>query len=149
MKLAEALLLRSDLQKKIAQITQRIRPNMIVIEGKPPQESPVKMMEQLRKTIADLQAIVIRINKTNVSTNLNDGRTLMEGLAERDSLKSWLEQLRVIRQSAQLNDQSSYMNRRSVIEIKKIQAEIDQTGRAFRLLDTQIQGLNWTTELRD
>ncbi len=55
MKLAEALLLRADLQKKIARLTTRITPNMVIQAGKTPQEDPAKLMAQLRKAIVDLQ----------------------------------------------------------------------------------------------
>ncbi len=148
MKLAEALLLRSDFQKKIAQLTSRLQPIMLVKSSQEPQEDPSKLLAQLRKTIIDLEEIIIRINKTNIHTKMPDDRTLMEGLAERDSLKTLVEQLRVLRQSAQVNIHSSY-DLKNTIKLKDIQSELDQTGRKFRELDTEIQGLNWTIELME
>lgn len=146
MKLAEALLLRADLQRKISRLTSRITPVIIVQAGKQPQEDPIKMLAQLRKTINDLQSIVVKINKTNVATLLPNGGTLMEGLAKRDALKTIQEQLRIIRQAGQINAQS-YSNMITTIKINDLQSEMDQTGRTFRELDSLIQGLNWTTEL--
>ena len=66
MKLAEALLLRADLQKKIERLTNRLKPVMIVQAGKIPQEDPVKLMAQLRDSVKKLEAIIIKINKTNI-----------------------------------------------------------------------------------
>lgn len=148
MKLAEALLLRSDLQKKITQLTSRITPNLKVQKGHKPQEDPVKILAQLRKAVADFEAIVIKINKTNILTILPDGRTLMEGLAQRDGLKTMVAQLRLIRQHSVISNMG-YSNIEATMKIKDIQSEIDQTGRKFREIDSIIQGLNWTTELID
>jgi len=80
MKLAEALLLRADLQKKITQLTSRLTPIMIVQEGKEPQEDPQKLLAQLRNAIKELESIIVQINKTNMLTMMPDGRSLMEAL---------------------------------------------------------------------
>jgi hypothetical protein len=146
MKLAEALLLRADLQKKISQLTTRITPLLIIREGRSPQEDPIKLLATLRKSILDLEAIIVKINKTNTETTLADGRTLMQALAHRDALKSLVEQLRIVRRSAQISGQS-YDSLKTTVNVKALQSEIDQTGRSFREIDTIIQGLNWTTDL--
>jgi len=148
MKLAEALLLRADLQKKITRLTSRITPNMVIQAGKTPQEDPAKLMAQLRKAIVDLQKLIVKINITNVITTDKEGKTLMENLAIRDAHKTQLEQLRLIRQAAQIHGQS-YNNTVNTIKVTALQSEIDQTGRAFREIDTKIQGLNWLTDLRE
>ncbi len=148
MKLAEGLLLRADLMKKIEHLQNRIRPVLIVTDNKTPQEDPVKLLAQLRKAINDLEAIIVRINKTNNETIIEGQGFLMEALAKRDSLKLLSEKLRVIRQAAQVNN-SSYNNQKATLEIKDLQIEIDQTGRAFREVDSKIQETNWLTELKD
>ena len=148
MKLAEGLLLRADLMKKIEHLQNRIRPILIVSENKEPQENPVKLLAQLRKTIQDLESIIIRINKTNNETLIDGEGLLMEALAKRDSLKMLSEKLRIIRQAAQINN-SGYNNLKATVDIKDLQIEIDQTGRAFREIDSKIQEINWLTELKD
>lgn len=149
MKLAEALLLRSDLQKKIEHLQHRIYPVLIISEGKTPQEDPVELLAKLRETILKFEELVIRINKTNNQTEIEGEGILMVALAKRDSLKMLSEKLRNIRQSSQINNQSNITNLRSTIDIKKLQIEIDQTGRAFREIDSKIQELNWLTQLID
>ena len=148
MKLAEALLLRADLQKKVDQLTNRLKPVMIVQAGKIPQEDPVKLMAQLRNSIKKLEEIIVKINKTNILTALPDGRPIMEGLAQRDSLKTLIAQLRILRLSAQIPSYNAN-SMQNTIKVKDLQVELDQTGRAFREIDTQIQEINWTTELKD
>lgn len=147
MKLAEGLLLRADLLKKIQHLLNRIRPVLIVTDGKSPQEDPTKLLAQLRKTNQDLESIIVRINKTNNETQL-DGASLMEALARRDSLKLLSENLRNIRQGAQINN-GGYGSQKATVDIKALQIEIDQTGRVFREIDSKIQEVNWLTELKE
>ncbi|WP_051209927.1 DIP1984 family protein [Gelidibacter mesophilus] len=148
MKLAEGLLIRADLMKKIEHLQNRIRPLLIVSDDKRPQEDPDKLLAQLRKSIQDLEAIIIRINKTNNETTVEDEGSLMEALAKRDALKMLSEKLRHIRYAAQVEN-SGATDLKTTIDIKKLQTEMDQTGRSFREIDSKIQELNWLTELKD
>lgn len=148
MKLAEGLLLRADLLKKIEHLQNRITPVLIVSEDKQPQEDPDKLLAQLRKTIQDLELLIIRINKTNNVTVVEGEGLLMEALAKRDSLKMLSEKLRNIRRSAQIYN-SGDSNLRTTISIEKLQIEIDQAGRAFRDIDSKVQEINWLTILED
>lgn len=149
MKLAEGLLLRADLTKKLEHLTNRIRPVLIVSDTKEPQEDPVKLLAQLRKTNQDLEEIIVRINKTNNETFIDGSTSLMEALAKRDGLKLMSEKLRNIRQWAQINNSSSLVRQTATVDIKSLQIEIDQTGRAFREIDSKIQQTNWLTELKE
>lgn len=148
MKLAEGLLLRADLMKKIEHLQNRIIPVLIVSEDKKPQENPVELLAKLRNAIQDLESIIIRINKTNNETLVEGEGSLMEALAKRDSLKMLSEKLRNFRYAAQINNIGE-TNLKSTVDIKKLQIEMDQTGRAFRELDSKIQEINWLTELKD
>lgn len=47
MKLAEALLLRSDQQKKLASLKQRINANVLVQDGDEPSEDPNELIKQV------------------------------------------------------------------------------------------------------
>jgi hypothetical protein len=47
MKLAEALSIRKDLQKRIQQLGQRIQNNVKVQEGDTPSEEPMELMKEL------------------------------------------------------------------------------------------------------
>ncbi len=148
MKLAEGLLLRADLMKKIEHLQNRIMPVLIVSDDRVPQEDPDKLLAQLRKTIQDLEILIIRINKTNNVTIVEGEGLLMEALAKRDSLKLVSEKLRNIRRSAQIFNTGD-SNLKTTINIEKLQIEIDQAGRAFREIDSKVQEINWLTFLVD
>lgn len=148
MKLAEGLLLRADLLKKIEHLQNRIKPVLIVSDDKLPQEDPEKLLAQLRKAIHDLESIIVRINKTNNETPVEGEGSLMEALAKRDALKMLSERLRTIRQAAQIYN-SGDTNFKTTISIKNLQIEMDQTGRAFREIDSKIQEINWLTQLKN
>lgn len=148
MKLAEGLLLRADLIKKIEHLQNRIMPVLIVSDDRLPQEDPNKLLAQLRKTIQDLEILIIRINKTNNVTIVEGEGLLMEALAKRDSLKLLSEKLRNIRRSAQIFNTGD-SNLKTTINIEKLQIEIDQAGRAFREIDSKVQEINWLTFLVD
>ena len=146
MKLAEGLLLRADLIKKIEHLQNRIMPVLIVSDDRVPQEDPDKLLAQLRKTIQDLEILIVRINKTNNVTIVEGEGLLMQALAKRDSLKLLSEKLRNIRRSAQIFNTGD-SNLKTTINIEKLQIEIDQTGRAFREIDSKVQEINWLTFL--
>lgn len=148
MKLAEGLLLRADLLKKIEHLQNRIKPVLIVSDDKQPQEDPIVLLAQLRKAIQDLELIIVRINKTNNDTIVEGEGLLYEALAKRDSLKLLSEKLRNIRQAAQIYN-TGETNLKATISIKNLQIEMDQTGRAFREIDSKIQEINWLTDLKD
>lgn len=148
MKLAEGLLLRADLMKKIEHLQNRINPVLIVSDDKKPQEDPIALLAQLRKAIQDLEAIIVRINRTNNATTVEGEGLLFEALAKRDALKMLSEKLRHIRQAAQVYNTGD-VNLKATISIKNLQIEMDQTGRAFREIDNKIQEINWLTELKD
>lgn len=147
-KLAEGLLLRADLLKKIEHLQNRIRPVLIVSDDKLPQEDPDTLLAQLRKAISDLETLIVRINKTNNETYMEEEGSLMEALAKRDALKMLSEKLRHIRYAAQI-DNSGEKTLKTTIDIKTLQIEMDRVGRSFREIDSRIQEINWLTELKD
>ena len=51
MKLAEGLMLRSDIQKKLASLRERISRNAVVQEGNKPHEDPQKLMKEAFSTM--------------------------------------------------------------------------------------------------
>ena len=87
MKLAEALLIRSDMQKKIAQIKGRIRSNVKVQEGDTPNEDPNALMIEASQVITELSALIERIHRTNAVAQSNEGQSMLTLLIERDTLE--------------------------------------------------------------
>ena len=56
MKLAEALLLRADLQKRVSSIRERIQQNARIQEGDTPEEDPQVLFSMLDKSLKKLTA---------------------------------------------------------------------------------------------
>jgi len=65
MKLAEALMLRADIQKRIDQLKQRLLRNVKVQEGDRPAENPEALLSELERLLSELRQLIQRINKTN------------------------------------------------------------------------------------
>ncbi len=88
--LAEALILRADMQKCVAQYKNRINNNAKVQEGDKPAELPTLLLLELNDLLPELQALVVKINMTNTQTMI-DGKTMTELLAEKDILGTKLD----------------------------------------------------------
>jgi hypothetical protein len=86
MKVAEALALRADLQRRLDQLKQRLVKNARIQEGDSLEEDPADLQSQLEQAAQDLLLLIQRINRTNAASKFNAG-TLADALAERDVLK--------------------------------------------------------------
>src|SRR2546426_9900943 len=86
MKLAEALVLRADVQKRIAQMRGRLQQSALVQEGEQPPEDPQELLAELDQLLNQLGELMARINRTNLQTRLTEGVTLTDALARRDVL---------------------------------------------------------------
>src|SRR5258708_347389 len=84
--IGEALNRRSDLQKRIAQLEDRLRTSVLVQEDEQPPEPPEELLSELDAHCAELQRLIAKINHTNASSRLPTGETVTEALARRDVL---------------------------------------------------------------
>ena len=66
MKLAEALLLRSDQQKKIISLKQRINANVLVQDGDKPSEDPNELLKQVFALIQEFQKLSYAIHELSL-----------------------------------------------------------------------------------
>jgi len=82
----EALNRRADLQKRIAQLGERLRANVLVQEGDQPAESPEELLTELGTACDELESLIATINRTNAASRLSSGGTVTEALARRDVL---------------------------------------------------------------
>ena len=149
MKLAEALNLRADLQKRITNLRERLIKNAKVQEGDTPSEEPNMLLNELNDNIIELENIIKLINKTNSSTYI-DNESISDIIAKRDTLGLKLSILRsFISESADKIER--YSNKEikilSTVNVAEKQKEIDSLSKEYRLIDTKLQGLNWTTDI--
>lgn len=151
MKLAEALIERADLQKRLAQMSGRITSNLIVQEGEEPSEKPSDLFVELDTYLKRLEYLIRSINHTNLTAKLPKGKSLTDALAERDVLQARISAYR----SAVDGTSGGRFNRYSMTEIKDIRTVnvkelrefVDRLSQEYRELDTAIQATNWTTDL--
>jgi hypothetical protein len=152
MKLAEALILRADCQKRIAQLKSRLLTNARVQEGDKPAETPKELLAELDRVSAELLDLIKRINRTNCATLFAKRRTISDVLADRDVLAlqraayAELAQAAAITQGRFTRSEVKYI---STINVAEIQKRADETAKNYRDLDARIQELNWQTELVD
>ena len=151
MKLAEALLERADLQKRLAQMGGRLNNNARVQEGEKPAEDPKALLKEQEALTARLETLVAQINLTN-SAALIDGLPMTVFLARRDARREQLQQLRNFLDAASsLSDRArqSEIKIISTVDVAKLQKELDQKSKALRELDAKIQSANWIMDLRE
>lgn len=150
MKLAEALSIRKDLQKRIQQIGKRLEDNVKIQEGDEPAENPKELMKELDECLKQLENLIWRINLTNVQTMNEAGKTVTQLMAEKDVLSLRLSALRSTfdRASSQHDRYSrSEIKMITVVDVKQLSKQIDEYSAALRKLDMEIQTLNFQTEL--
>ncbi|MEQ8675089.1 MAG: DIP1984 family protein [Aggregatilineales bacterium] len=152
MKLAEALIIRADARKRIAQIQERLGRNISVQEGGQPPEDPQELLRELDRTIAEFTRLAKNVNRTNASTPFDGDITLTDALANRDALSMRHSALsNVIRQAASFSQQTRYslseIRQVVTVDIAVLQKQADDIARQFRELDTAIQQMNWQIDL--
>ncbi len=152
MKLAEALVNRADMQKRIEQIKQRLVKSAKVQEGENPPENPADLIQELERTVRELTDLVKRINKTNSNAAFREDMTLTDALAERDALALTRNALNALIEAASVqiaHYSRSEIKYLSTINVAEMQKRVDGLAKDYRELDTKIQELNWQTELLD
>ena len=150
MKLAEALNQRADLQKRIAQLRERLANNVKVQEGDQPAEKPEDLFKELGGALKQLKDLIVSINRTNQET-VWEGKTLTEIIAEKDTLSMHIAALRSALDAA--NVRSDRYSRNEIkfvrtIDVNALQKRVDDLSRDLRQLDSRLQQANWTTDLK-
>jgi hypothetical protein len=150
MKLAEALLLRSDQKKKLASLRERITRNAIVQEGESPSESVDDLLKQAAGVMQDYVKTAQLINSANQTHKLADGRLLASVLAEREAL---LHQHSLVTAAivATHKDVSRYGQKEikwlPQIDIAAMQKRADDLSKNIRETNVLIQATNWQLDV--
>ncbi len=151
MKLAEALILRSDCQKRLEQLKARLLLSAKVQEGDSPPEDPQALLTEVERIAAELERLIRQINATNAATDFKPG-TLSDALARRDVL-SIRRKIYVELAAAAVVQQNAYSKSevrfKSTVSVAALQKTADDLARQYRELDARIQEANWQTELKE
>lgn len=149
MKLAEALSIRKDLQKRIDQLQVRLCRNAKIQEGDEPAEEPSELLKELNTCLNQLQNLILKINEANIRI-VKDGKSLTEMLAEREVLLKRIGVLReVFATASQSQDRYSRSEIKfvSTVDVKDLNKTIDGYSQQLRKLDIAIQQLNFSEEV--
>lgn len=155
MKLAEALIERAELKRKNFQLTDRINSNIKVQEGEVPAESPEELIAEYEHNMERMLELIKKINETNAKTFIKNkdgenGETIKDAIAKRDCLSNKINAYRMFCDTATIrHDRFTKTEVKFIrcIDIKEIQNKINELSKEFRILDTKLQEINWTTDL--
>jgi hypothetical protein len=154
MKLAEALLIRSDMQKKLAQLKGRIRNNAKVQEGDTPSEDPKELLISASQVISELTILIERIHRTNsmamAIANTDNAQSILTLLVERDGLEMRHKLLLGTIEAA--NGETERYSPREIkwhvmVSVASLQKQADDIAMKLRQLNIVIQSNNWQIEL--
>jgi hypothetical protein len=156
MMLAEALLLRADRNRTLADLKQRIQVSARYQEGEDPPEDARELVAIASSVLDELEGLIRNINQTNSGTVMADGRTVTDALAERDVLRLRYSVLKVSADAASgAQQQVGYMRATrselklmSDLDVKNLRQQASDVARRVRELDARVQEVNWTTELQ-
>lgn len=156
MKLAEALALRADAQKRLAQIRTRAVASARYQEGEPPAEDAATLLGRARDVVDEIEDLVRRINRTNAATEIEPGLTLTEAIARRDALASHRAVTVAVADAAvgesgqgwgrQLRSELRYVTE---VPVAQLRDEADRLARDYRELDTRLQAANWAVDIAE
>ena len=149
MKLAEALIIRADVQKRIIQLKGRLKDSGKVQEGDTPAEDVNELLKELDALLVQLEDLMYRINVTNMQT-VHEGQTLTRMMARKDALTIRLGVLREF--LAHVTGSETRYARTEIkfvrtVNVADLRRSTDEYSKQLRELDTQIQSLNWTVDL--
>ena len=152
MKLAEALLIRSDMQKKLAQLKGRIRNNAKVQEGDTPSEDPNKLIVSASQIISELTGLIERIHRTNAIAKTDKGQSMLTLLVERDTLEMRHKLLLDAIEAA--NSEADRYSHREIkwhvlVSVASLQKQADDIAMKLRQINIITQSNNWQIDLID
>lgn len=150
MKLADALLIRSDINKKMTSLNERIRGNCRVQDGEEPSEDPQMLLTEAFRIMQELEVLVCRINRSNQVIKLSNGKNMMEAIAERDRLTSQHHLLKTAAAACRI-DTNYYSNSeikwKVMLRVGSLEKQADDLSKKIRELNSAIQEANWSNEL--
>ncbi|WP_149719151.1 DIP1984 family protein [Campylobacter concisus] len=149
MKLAQALILRADTQKRLEQLKGRLLDNAKMQENERPSEDPKLLLKELDRLSDELFRLIVAINLTNSSVKF-ENVSLTEMIAKKDTLSQKASVLRDFAKSASQKVDlysNSEIKILSSVDVATLQKQIDELSKEIRELDMKLQEANWQVDL--
>lgn len=153
MKLAEALALRGEATRRIAQLRSRVAGSARFQEGEEPPEDARALLAETDEVMDELESLIRRINRTNAAAVLDDGTTLTDALARRDVLRMRHATVTAAADAAGRNQHGGVRQLRSELKmlsalpVAQLRGRADELAREIRETDVRIQRANWDVDL--
>ncbi|WP_251858237.1 DIP1984 family protein [Herbiconiux sp. L3-i23] len=151
MRLAEALMERGDLQKRIEQLRARIAANARYQEGEEPGEDAAALLLEAIAAVDALGVLVARINATNAITRGASDLTVTDLLASRDTLRMQHSLLTSAADAATgasgFRQLRSELRTVSALPAGELRLRADEVAKRLREVDSEIQRINWEADL--
>ena len=150
MKLAEALLLKEDLQNRLNHLQKRIHSNVTVQEGDSITENPNLLIKEALRINEELFSLIKRIHVTNANSKAISGQPIMNLLMQHDLLK---EHHRILQEAINsCHSPLSDNNRQDIrwikmISVADLQKQADDVNLQIMKSRIEIQSSNWKIEL--
>ncbi len=152
MKLAEALLHRKDLQTRIKEHQEALETAVVTPQGLGPDEEPQALLHAVEASHAQLESLIVRINRTNNQALLPNGISLMEAIARRDTLSKRIEHLKSLLKAILGRNRREYWTDSAPVQVthlspEQLRAQVNGLAKDLRELDLAIQATNWSSDL--
>ena len=150
MKLAEALLLRRDLNNRLFQLRNEISSSVLVQEGDTLDRSITELFKEYDEINQQYSELVVAINRKNATAALADSALLlMEALEQREQLR---RKHALLTQALDETKAAPRMGRNEIrlvrtIDTKTLTEQLNTTAKQLRELDGKIQQTNWLVDL--
>ena len=150
MKLAEALLLRRDLNNRLFQLRNEISSSVLVQEGDTLDRSITELFKEYDEINQQYSELVVDINRKNATASLADSALLlMEALEQREQLR---RKHALLTQALDETKAAPRMGRNEIrlvrtIDTKTLTEQLNATAKQLRELDGKIQQTNWLVDL--
>jgi hypothetical protein len=143
MKVAQALNLKKKLDKDAAALTALIQSIAVQTVGSPkPEKEPGELVDALLKASEEKAELVIKIQASNLKTQLPNGMTVADAIVRRNAIHATREHM------VQLLEVRMYHREQVVtLDLSKVRRICDDLSRRWRELDDLIQQSNWNTDI--
>lgn len=155
MKLGELMIQRSEIQKRMSSLRERLKKNAMVQEDGQPVEAPEPMIRQMEESTVELAKVVKAINRVNQQTVVDGEQTISELLVDRDMLVRRHSILNDLVAAASNTDKDSLFGRVRhselrwipTVDVAELRTKLDSLSKQINSINNKLQSVNWTTEV--
>lgn len=149
MKLLAALAERADLKRKLDGVSPQISQSAVIRNGRKPVDDPEKLLSIACGLSDQLAVLIERINRTNATAKVADGRTIGQVMAARLTMERKHSFLTTA-VSAARSASSGYDDKMGpAIDVAKYSKQLDDVAKKIRECNDALQQANFTTDLLD